>query len=104
MGVTPDDDLAETELFKVVSGIGDGLRCVHVDAVKAYRPEVEDIIRQRIRDVDGIEHTLGGLLAFCRDDAALALFKRLCRYYLDIDPEATARHVLAYRGGDSEGA
>lgn len=95
--MTPEDGRAETELFAAVSGIVDGLRRVHADAVKAYRPEVEDIIRQRSREVARIEHTLDGLLAFCGDDAALALFKRLCRYYWDIDSEATARHVLAYR-------
>jgi hypothetical protein len=27
---------------------------------------------------------------FCFDDEVLVLYKRLCRYYVDIDPEATA--------------
>lgn len=93
----PADTRAEAELLEAVSGIVDGLRRVHTDAVEAYRPHVEAIIHSRSRDVARIEHTLDGLLAFCGDDAALALFKRLCRYYWELDPEATARHVLAYR-------
>lgn len=95
----------EAALLATVAGIVDGLRSVHANAVAAYRPEVDDIILMRSRDVDRIEHTLDGLLSFCGDDQALALFKRLCRYYWDIDPEATARQVLAYREWfDSEGA
>lgn len=93
----PADARAEAELLAAVSGIVDGLSRVHADAVDAYRPEVEAIIQTRSRDVDRIEHTLDGLLAFCGDDATLALFKRLCRYYWDLDQEATSRHVLAYR-------
>lgn len=93
----PAGTRAEADLLAAVSGIVDGLRRVHADAVLVYGVEIEDIIRQRSRDVDHIERTLDGLLAFCGDDAALALFKRLCRYYWDIDSEATARHVLAYR-------
>jgi len=34
---------------------------------------------------------------FCFDDEVLVLYKRLCRYYVDIDPEATASYVHAYR-------
>ena len=96
--------IAEAELLEAVSGIINGLRRLHADGVHAYRPDVEAIIHSRSRDIDRIEHTLDGLLAFCGDDAALALFKRLCRYYWDLDPEATARHVLAYREWfDSDG-
>ena len=91
------DPIAEAELLAAVSGIVDALRWIHANAVAAYRPEVDAIIRTRSRDVNRIEHTLDGLLSFCGEEEALALFKRLCRYYWDIDPEATARQVLAYR-------
>jgi hypothetical protein len=90
-------DSTASELFDAVSGIVGGLRVLRAQAVAVYQPEVEGIIARRSRDIDHIEHTLDGLLSFCGDAAALALFKRLCRYYWDLDPEATARHVLAYR-------
>ncbi len=31
------------------------------------------------------------------DSAMLRLYKKLCRYYFKIDPEATASYVYAYR-------
>ena len=37
------------------------------------------------------------MLDFCFDDAVLVLYKKLCRYYYDIDPEATVSYVNAYR-------
>jgi hypothetical protein len=73
------------------------MRAVQAQAVAVYRPMVDDIIRTRSRDVSHIERTLDGLLGFAGDDAGLALFKRLCRYYWDIDPQATAWYVYAYR-------
>jgi len=84
-------------LLARVSGILDGFRDLHERAIEAYRPMVNDILRLRSRDAGQIERTLDGLLGFCGHDAALALFKQLCRYYWDIDPEATAWYVHAYR-------
>lgn len=99
-----EDTRAKAEVLAAVAAIVEGIRRIQADAVKAYGPEVDAIIGARSSDVGRIEHTLDGLLDFCGDDAALALFKRLCRYYWDIDPQATARHVLAYRDWfDSEG-
>jgi hypothetical protein len=37
------------------------------------------------------------MLNFCFDDGMLVLYKKLCRYYFDIDPKATVSYVHAYR-------
>ncbi len=37
------------------------------------------------------------------DPAMLGLYKKLCRYYYDIDPVATASYVYAYRDMWDEG-
>ena len=37
------------------------------------------------------------MLDFGFDDRILVLFKKLCRYYYAIDPEATASYVYSYR-------
>jgi hypothetical protein len=37
------------------------------------------------------------MLDFCFDDEMLVFYKKLCRYYIDIDPDATASYVHAYR-------
>jgi hypothetical protein len=66
-------------------------------AEKQYALEVEDILRTQCLDPRRIEHLLDGLLDFCFDSAMLCLYKKLCRYYFEIDPRATASYVYAYR-------
>ena len=67
-------------------------------AVQQYGSDVEAILRE-IRSLDHrrIEHTLDGMLDFCFDPSMLILYKKLCRYYFKIDPEATASYVYFYR-------
>lgn len=89
----PDGKQIHAEL----SGLAERLREANAEGAAAYRPIVDEIVRTQSKDVNAIEHTLDGLLDFCGDDEALALFRRLCGYYADIDPAAAAWHVNAYR-------
>ena len=66
-------------------------------AEQQYSLEVEAILNAQSRDPQRIEHTLDGMLDFCLDPSMLLLYKKLCRYYFKIDPEATASYVYAYR-------
>ncbi|MBI4766839.1 MAG: hypothetical protein HY787_19955 [Deltaproteobacteria bacterium] len=66
-------------------------------AVLEYAPEVEAILRDQCRDSRRIEHLLDGILDFCFDSEMLYLYKKLCRYYFEIDPSATVSYVNAYR-------
>jgi len=66
-------------------------------AEQQYEPEVEDVLRTQSRDINRIEHLLDGILDFCFDPAMVRLYKKLCRYYFTIDPEATVSYVNAYR-------
>ena len=66
-------------------------------AARQYAGEVESILNEQTRAAARIERCLDGLLDFCFDDEALAFYKRLCRYYFDIDPAATASYASAYR-------
>jgi hypothetical protein len=66
-------------------------------AVKEYAPIVDSLVQSGAADSHEVERTLDGLLAFCFDAEALQLFKRLCRAYFLIAPEAAAFHVYAYR-------
>ena len=75
----------------------ESLNSLNQQAVREYAPVVDSIIRTRSRDVRYIERTLDGLLGFCGYDPALQLYRRLCRYYYDIDPAATVGYVNAYR-------
>ena len=62
-----------------------------------YLPEVEDIIASGSKDQRRIEVLLDRMLDFCWDKIILGLFKKLCRYYYDIDPRATVEYVHIYR-------
>jgi hypothetical protein len=70
---------------------------LHQAVAAACAPVVEDIIRSKNRDAQHIERTLDALLDACGHDAALMLYRRLCRHYWDIDPRATAQYIQFYR-------
>ncbi len=62
-----------------------------------YTLEVNRLIKEQCQDPQRIDWLLENLLTFCFDDSMLALYKKLCRYYYPINPQATASHVYAYR-------
>lgn len=66
-------------------------------AETGFAIQVDDIIGEGCKDPKRIEWLLSGMLDFCFDDRILVLFKKLCRYYYAIDPEATASYVYSYR-------
>ena len=88
------------QLDDLVQSIGEIARArdqLARQAEKQYALEVEDILRTQCRDPRRIERLLDGMLDFCFDTAMLCLYKKLCRYYFEIDPRATASYVYAYR-------
>ena len=90
----------EPQMDDLVKSIGKIARATKPLARKAeqqYLPEVENVLRTQCRDPQRIERLLDGLLDFGFDDAMVRLYKKLCRYYFTIDPEATVSHVKAYR-------
>ena len=66
-------------------------------AVPLANAEVDAIIQSGEQDTQRIEHQLDDMLSLCCDPDMLVVFKRLCRYYFDIDPVATAGYVHAVR-------
>jgi len=73
-------------------------------AEKQYALEIEDILRTQSCDPRRIEHLLDGILDFGFDAAMVRLYKKLCRYYFEIDPRETTSYVYAYRDmWDEEG-
>jgi hypothetical protein len=73
-------------------------------AEEQYAPEVEDILLTRCRDSHRIELLLDGMLDFGFDAAMVRLYKKLCCYFFEVDPMATASYVHAYQDmWDEEG-
>ena len=96
-----DDD----SLFASVSVIAARIVELNKLGTDQYRPIVDDLIRSRCRDKQQIERTLDGLLDLCGYAPAVELFRRLCRHYYFLDPEATVYYVHSYREmWDSEDA
>lgn len=62
-------------------------------AVKDYTADVEAILKERSCDSKRIESCLDGILEFCFDDEMLGLYKKLCRYYYNIDAETTVSYI-----------
>lgn len=62
-----------------------------------FKPEVEKIINTNSRNTKAIEHTLDALCEVAFDREVLVLFKKLCRYYYNIDPMATAEYIQFYK-------
>ncbi len=73
------------------------LQLLHQQAVDGLAPSVRKIIEGRSRDVRLIEHTLDHLLDHACIPQGLVIFKSLCRYYWDINPNATASYINGYR-------
>jgi len=85
------------DLIRSIGELAKGVhRLAHV-AARQYSAEVEAILKAQSRDSQCIERCLDGMLDFCFDDGMLLLYKKLCRHYFVIDPEATASYVHAYR-------
>jgi hypothetical protein len=66
-------------------------------AVGIYSVEVENIIDSNTKNQQTIERCLDGMLDFCGDKKMLLLYKKLCRYYVVINPSAVVDYINIYR-------
>ena len=85
------------DLYEAIKPLAEQMQQLHKQAYIVYKPEVDCIIKRRVKDENAIQHLLDGILGFCSDSQMLLLFKQLCRYYWDINPYATADYVNFYR-------
>jgi hypothetical protein len=80
-----------------IKGLATQLGQLHLQMAKQQEPVAEHLFSTKSRDSLAIEQTLDRLLGVACHDSGLALFRRLCRYYWTINPEATASDVQSYR-------
>ena len=60
------------------------------------KDEIEDIIRNNLSDNMQIERKLDemlDILVFYENDDTLLTFRKLCKYYFDINPQATVDYI-----------
>jgi hypothetical protein len=67
------------------------------EATRLASEQANDIIQGNDRDQNRIQHLLDMMLDFAYYSEMLLLFKRLCRYYFEINPVVTAEYVNFYR-------
>lgn len=77
--------------------LGESITGAFCEAIQIANAEVDDIIRCGVQDSQRIDHQLDFMLGFCCDPEMLNVFKRLCRYYYTINPQATVEYIHAYR-------
>lgn len=90
-GTPPQTD--RSDLFALASRVVE----LHRQALAAYTPTVEEMIRSNCHDTQQIEHTLDGLLEACAFVPADSLFHHLREHYARIDPAAAASYAEFYR-------
>ena len=66
-------------------------------ALPIAHAEVDSIIQSGEQGTQRIERQLDHMLGLCCNLEMLVVFKRLCRYYYDIDPVAAVGYVDAYQ-------
>lgn len=84
------------KVLNEIEPIVEKLYLVTEDSLNILAPMVEDIILFNSKDEKHIEIILDRLLDLCFNDEALLLYKRLCRYYLEINPEAVKEYTKYY--------
>lgn len=79
------------------SEIVQNIQAIYKQVVDVYKLQVDDFIRNKKTSQDQIEHLFDGMLDFCHNAEMLLQYKRLCRYYLYINPKVVGYYINAYR-------
>jgi hypothetical protein len=92
-----DTDFAKDALNDDIKKLAEQMQAIHTNAVIAYTPAVNELIRRQSRNQKEIEWMLDHLLDFAGDERILNLYRKLCRYYLPINPHAFADYIQFYK-------
>ena len=84
-------------LIDDLRGFAEELQAIYSQAEISYTSAVKDVIRRQSKDAKEIENLLDYMLGFADNEKILALYRTLCRYYLDINPQATAEYIQFYK-------
>lgn len=87
---------SETDLQPLIALVA-SLRDAQGQKAAHYIPIARHLIESRSRNTQEIEHSLDHLLDIACLPEGLVAFKALCRHYWQLNPQATAIYVHAYR-------
>lgn len=77
--------------------LAESINKITEDAFLIYEEQVDRIYRNKVKDEKEIERVIEALLDYSYNDKMLLLFKKICRYYYEINPEVTFEYVNMYR-------
>lgn len=96
--MSKDSSKNERFLIQEVSSMIESIQPQIRQNLSLLTNQVDVLIKGRERDDDRIQRLLDSLLDYAgMCDEGLVLFKRLCRYYYDINPQVTADYIGIYR-------
>ena len=72
--------------------LAQSLMALHDEALMLYTPLVNDMCARETSEVE-LEELLSSMLGFVTDERILALFKKVCRRYFYIYPDAVGFYV-----------
>jgi hypothetical protein len=84
------------EILSGMEGFARKIQALNKQAVEQYTPLVNDLISDKCRNKKQIECNLDQLLSFCGYDPAVKIYRKLCRYYSQIDQQAAAEYAKIY--------
>lgn len=88
--------MEKEEMYDIFRSIID----IHKQNFIILKSEIENMIKNKIKDEKYIQRRLDELLdilLFYENEDSLLAFRRLCRYYFTINPEATVNYINYYR-------
>lgn len=91
------DNESRNDFIKNLKPLLDQIEQLQEQAYSVYKLQVELLIHTKTKDENTIGRLLDHLLDNCGNEKVLLLYKKLCRYYWDIDPVATAFYIQSYR-------
>jgi len=92
-----NQDKPPSDLTEDIRLLAKEIQAIYSQAETYYTSEVDSIIRRQSKDAKEIEHLLDYMLDFADNEVILVSFRKLCRYYYDINPQATTEYIQSYK-------
>jgi len=90
-------DKQQSTLTEDIRAIAKEMQAIYVQAETYYTSAVNSLIQSKRKDEKEIEQILNYMLDFADNEKILALYRKLCRYYYSINPQATAEYIQSYK-------
>ena len=86
-----------SNLTNDIREIAKDIQAIYSQAETHYVFAVNSIIQSQNKDEKEIENLLSYMLDFADNERILDSYRKLCRYYFDINPQATAEYIQFYK-------